>query len=629
MSTDRWGIEDGYRGVDQQWHPVSDSTREALRAAMGAGDEDGPPAGPGVRFVTAGQTVSLDEPRHVALEDGTALGPTRTLAADLPLGYHALLDDDGGEERLVVVPARAHLPAALRLWSVGVQLYGARSRASWGIGDFGDLAFLARQARRWGASLLAVNPLYDASTAPKLEPSPYLPTTRQWLHPIYLRIEDVPGMGSIEDLDALASDGRALNGGTRIDRDAVWRVKAAALRRLWSQGRGVSDDPAFRRWQADQGEALERHATYRALADEHGPNWHRWPEKWRHPDTPAVAAWVEHHRDIVDFWAWLQWLTESQRSRAEAELVLLTDLPVGVDPDGSDAWRWQDVLATTVHVGAPPDTFAPQGQDWAAAPFIPWRLRACAYQPFVELLRAACRPGGALRIDHVMGLFRVFWVPTGLPPTDGGYVRFPGTELIDLVALESVRAGTVIVGEDLGTVEPAVRERMAERSILSTTVVLFTDDPPEDYPWRTMATATTHDLPTVAGAWSGQDERSGAAAGQPVDHAEAATMRRRLAAAAGVGDDAPVDVLNLRLHEALGASPAALVSVALDDLLELTERPNRPGTTTDQHPNWSGALPVAVEDVVDDPAVSAVVHAIDEARRSPPPEPPDGPSPRS
>ena len=284
-------------------------------------------------------------------------------------------------------------------------------------------------------------------------------------------------------------------------------------------------------------------------------------------------------RDRVAFHAWLQLLvTEQLDAASRSGPRLIQDLAIGVDPGGADAWLWQDLLAPGFSIGAPPDEFEPDGQRWGLPPWMPNRLRDTGYRPLAEILRAAMVAGGGLRIDHVMGLSRLFWVPDGGTPADGVYVRFPGRELLELVALESARAAAVVVGEDLGTVEPGYREALHETGILSTRLVWFEDAPPEEWPRQALAMVTTHDLPTLAGMCLGVDRP--------------AAMWDRLQRLVTAPDQLPAARVAEAVHRRIGASPAVLAAATLEDLLGVVERPNVPGTLDAERPNWSRALPL-------------------------------------
>jgi 4-alpha-glucanotransferase len=306
---------------------------------------------------------------------------------------------------------------------------------------------------------------------------------------------------------------------------------------------------------------------------------------------------------------WVQFLFDGQRRRAEDPLPLLTDLAIGVDPDGADAWALQDLLAGDVRVGAPPDEFNRAGQDWGLPPFVPHALRAAGYGPVAALWRAAMGHGGGLRIDHAMGLFRLFWIPPGGGPADGAYVRYRGDEMLAVLAIESQRAGAVVVGEDLGTVEPEVRTALAEAGVLSYRLVWFEDELPEAYPAQALAAVSTHDLPTVAGVWSGEDAADQRAAGIEPDEGALERLRGRLIGLTGLGPETPVEDVIVAAHERLAGAPSALVALSMEDALALRQRPNLPGTTVER-PNWSAALPVPLAEVFTDPLVTRVAGAM-------------------
>lgn len=603
-TADAWGIVSGYHDALGAWRETPPETRAALLAAMGAdGADAGPPPEAPVRVLrrdpdpiphSALRIPQWDGPAELRLEDGTVLRVNDALPPDLPYGYHELRPLNGGAPvRLIVSPGRCHLPEPLRAWGWAVQLYAARSAQSWGIGDLADLRRLARWSRaELGAGVLLVCPLHAPAPVLPQEPSPYYPTSRRYRNPLYLRVEEVPGAAEAGlDLERLAAAGRALNRDRRIDRDAVFRLKMAALERLWARFRG---DPAFDRYRLAQGTALAQFAAFCVLAERHGPDWRRWPPEHRHPDAPAVGRLTGDRADRVTFHAWLQWLLDAQLARAAAELPVVQDLPIGFDPGGADAWAWQDVVADGVSVGAPPDGFNTRGQDWALPPFVPHKLRAAAYEPFVQTLRAALAHAGALRIDHVMGLFRLFWIPRGAEPAHGTYVRYPAEDLLAIAALESHRAGAFVVGEDLGTVEAGVRERLAEHRILSTRLLCFEADSPVHFPHLSVAAYSTHDLPTTAGLWTGAELRAQEGLGAHGNPRGARELHERLRALTGLPPEAPAGQAIEGVYRRLAEAPSALLTATLDDAFAAEERPNVPGTIT-EWPNWSIALPGSLE----------------------------------
>ncbi len=608
-----WGIDAGYWDASGSWQQPAPSSLEAVAAAMGAGpgQPHPPPIDVPLWCVRRGEVHRLQSPCAVVLEDGTDLGVLTALPPDVPLGYHELRAGDGGPAtRLVVSPGRCHLGEDLHTWGWAVQLYAARSRASWGIGDLADLRRLCAWSEGQGARVLALNPLHAPGPALPQQPSPYYPSSRRYRSPLYLCVEEVPGAERLgPDLDGLARAGRALNDARLIDRDQVWRLKASALARCFAVFGGDADFDAYR---LEQGTSLEEFATYCAIAEVHGNGWQGWPAPLQRPDSDAVARFAAEASDRVDFHAWLQWLLDRQLARAGA-LPLVEDLAVGFDAGGADAWAWQDLLALGMRVGAPPDQFNSAGQDWGLPPFVPWKLRAAGYHPFIETIRTAMRNAGGLRVDHVMGLFRLYWIPLEGGPRSGTYVRYPARELLDILALESHRARAFVVGEDLGTVEDSVRTELARRRVLSYRLLWFEPGPPERYPREALAAVTTHDLPTVAGVWSGADlsaQRSCDLAPNEEGHAE---LRARLVRAAGVGEDAPVDEVTEGAYRALARAPSRVIVATLDDALGVEERPNMPGTL-DEWPNWSLALPLPLEEIEADPRPSAVAKAIGTAR---------------
>jgi 4-alpha-glucanotransferase len=600
-------VAEGYSDAAGTWREPPASTLDAVLTALGAADER-PSGGSPVVTARPGAVVAPERTAQLVLEDETelTLDAGQPLPPDLPLGYHSLIDaDDGSRRTLVLSPGVCMLPANAPTWGWAVQVYAVRSTSSWGIGDLVDLATLARwSTAELGAGLLLVNPLHAAVPVVPQDASPYYPSSRRYRNPLYLRVEEVPGAGELgAELGEPARAGRALDEDRRIDRDAVFNLKMPALARLWERFGG---DDRFDVWRAEQGHALEAYATFCVLSEEHGRPWHSWPSGLRHPAGADVAAFRERNRGRVDFHCWLQWLLDEQLARASVEVPVVHDLAVGFDPGGADAWEWQDVLAHGMSVGAPPDEFNTRGQDWGLPPFDPWRLRAASYRPFVETVRSAFRHAGGLRLDHVMGLFRLFWVPHGATPADGTYVRYPAADLLDIVALESHRAGAYVVGEDLGTVEDEVRAELAARRILSYRLLWFEDRDPADWPERALAAVTTHDLPTVAGLWSGRDLQHQRDADMAPNEGGEAALREKLGRLCGLERDAPPEEAVIGAYAALSRAPSLLLAASLDDALAVEERPNMPGTV-DEWPNWSIALPVPLERIRDDPDRKSVV----------------------
>ncbi|HXT59566.1 MAG TPA: 4-alpha-glucanotransferase, partial [Pirellulales bacterium] len=502
MTTDPWGIDDGYEDVHGRLHETSSETRDAILAAMGADQERPPAADDAVRVVRPGQAASLGA-GELTLEDGTRVEIADRAPADLPPGYHRFRPRGSEKETLLIAsPCECRLPLH-PLWGWAVQLYAARSADSWGIGDFADLRRLAEWSRTLGAGMLLVNPLHATSPVDPRQASPYYPSSRRFRNPLYLRVEEAPGASQAGlDLESPAAAGRALNFERYIDRSAAFELKRQALETIWDR---FSGDVEFHRYCAEQGRALEEFAAFCCLAERHGGDWRQWPAEWRRADKSAIRRAAEQQPGRFAYHQWVQWLLDEQLARAAKAAPFVQDLPIGIDPGGADAWVWQDELAAGCSVGAPPDMFNTLGQDWGLPPFIPHKLRQAGYRPFVETIRATLRHAGGLRIDHVMGLFRLYWIPQGMGAQHGAFVRYRPEELLAIVALESQRAEAFVVGEDLGTVEPGVRERMAEHGLLSYRVLWMEEGPPQEYPELAMVAVTTHDLPTIAGLESGRD----------------------------------------------------------------------------------------------------------------------------
>jgi len=608
VSAAEWGIQKRWQDAHDGWHEVSDETVASVLEAMGTDGDGSPPAGR-TQFVSPRRAPAVEGPADLLLENGETVRIEGPLPAELPLGYHALVDlDDGHRTDLIVSPGRCPLPPSAPAWGWAVQLYALRSGESWGMGDLGDLRRLGRwSAQELGARLILVNPLHAAHPTLPQSTSPYFPSSRRFRNPLYLRVEDVEGAESLENLSELAAAGRALNRERHIDRDAVFGLKMRALDQLWESFRG---DEAFDTWRQGQGEALADYAAFCVLAEEHGPDWRGWPAAAQHPDGADVAAVREDRYGRWRFHQWLQWLVDRQLQAASADIGVMHDLAVGVDPAGADGWLWQDQLALDMAVGAPPDEFSSQGQSWGLPPFDPWRLRTAGYQPFIQTIRATLGHAGGLRLDHVMGLFRLWWIPRGVSAAEGAYVRYCSDDLLDIVALECHRAGAYAVGEDLGTVEDHVRTELADRGVLSYRLVWFEDAPPAEYPVQALAAVTTHDLPTIAGLWTGSDLADQKRIGQEPNEKGIQALRDRLRGVTGVADDAPVDEVVTATYEALSGASCMLLTAGLDDALGVQERPNMPGTL-EEWPNWRIALPIPLEEIENDPRPRAVAAALD------------------
>ena len=570
------------------------------------------------------------------------------LPADLPLGYHRLHLSSGAEEfdaPLIVTPAWLGLPARMgsaRAWGLATQLYSVRSEGSWGTGDLADLADLAVWAgSRHRAGFILVNPLHAAAPTKPMEPSPYLPTSRRFVSPLYLRVEAIREFGLLPKRGPVHKLQESLRARVRkadiIDRDSAWEAKRAALKLVYRVPRSAGRELAFEAYKDREGAALDDFATWCALAEKYGDDWRAWPTGMRHPANPEVATFAERHRDAVDFHRWLQWQLDEQLAVAQSEAVrtgmplgIVHDLAVGVHPSGADAWALQDVLALGVNAGAPPDEFNQLGQDWSQPPWRPDRLEALGYQPFRALIQAILRHAGGVRIDHIIGLFRLWWIPQDAPPTDGTYVRYNHDAMIGIVALEAHRAGAVVVGEDLGTVEPWVRHYLHDRGLLGTSILWFERDgegrPLAAEYWRELclSSVTTHDLPPTAGYLAGEHVRLRHELGlltRPVkqeradDRSERAAWMAELARVGLLGGDPDEEDVIDALYRYLGRTPSRLLALALTDAVGERRTQNQPGTT-DEYPNWRVPLggpdgtPLLLEELFTDRRAAALAEVM-------------------
>ena len=602
-----------------------------------------------------------------------------------PWGYHrlAILQDGTvlGEANFVVVPARCYRSPAVgdgnRVWGAAVQLYALRSGRNWGIGDFTDLATLMAQWGSRGAEVVGVNPLHALFPHNPEHASPYSPSSRCFVNALYLDVEAILDFGecaeALEQARTPEFQSRlaALRDAELVDYAGVAALKLPMLERCFRQFRSrhlagnTQRAQAFRAHQAAYAPALGRHALFEALQEHFHRDdprvwgWPVWPDAYRDPAAPEVARFAEAHAERVEFYEYLQWQAELQLEavgRRSMELGLgvglYQDIAVSIDRGGAEAWANQDLYAVAASVGCPPDAFALRGQDWGLPPIAPERLRAAAYAPFIATLRANMRHAGALRIDHVMALARLFWVPPGGEPADGAYVHYPFDELVGIVALESHRNRCMVIGEDLGTVPDEVRATLAQAGILSYRVFIFERQPsgefksPAEYPADALVTAVTHDLPTLAGYWEGcdlalrqelglfptEELRQEQALARTRDRARllSALEREGLLPEGATGDPASAPQMTseflCRVQEFLARSPSRVLVVQLEDVLGVREQVNVPGTTR-EHPNWRRKLPLALERWPDDPRFTELARRL--AALRPPaqdrPVAPDGP----
>ncbi|MXP20670.1 4-alpha-glucanotransferase [Gordonia sp. HNM0687] len=579
------------------------------------------------RTVQPAQVDEWVEPREV---DGILVGrATFEIPEDLEPGYHRVHALDPATEQtvdrpLIVTPRRLSTADDLldgRRWGLAVQLYSVRSSKSWGVGDFADLAGICEAAASsHGADFVQVNPLHAAQPTAPIEQSPYLPVTRRFVNPLYIRVGDI---AEAADLDkrtrkhlkvlerAFFEENLATD---KIKRNKTFRAKMSALEMIYQRPRSEERDYAYRSFRRREGKGLRKFATWCALAEHFGTDSPKWATRLR--DREYVKRKRRDLADRVDFYMWLQWICDQQLAAAQRAALsagmrigIVADLAVGVARHSADVWMLGDVLARGATVGAPPDGFNQQGQNWDQPPWDPRRLAEAGYEPYRDMLRTVLRHAGGLRVDHILGLFRLWWIPDGKSPADGTYVHYDHDALIGILALEAERAGAVVIGEDLGVFEPYVQEALTARGILGTSILWFEHGPdapvpPEDYRQLCLTSVTTHDLPPTVGYLAGDhiELRSRLGLLETGEAAERARDERDrdavLDLARSRGLLAPDTALTgpdtvEALYRLIAQTPSVLLSVALVDAVGERRIQNQPGTDSSQYPNW--CIPLADE----------------------------------
>jgi len=601
--------------------------------------------------------------RENSIIQGGAAAERIALGGPLEPDYYDLTVD-GERTKVIAVPSGAYLPPIFerqKAWGVAAQLYSLRSAANWGIGDFGDLRRLMQDAQAFGAATVAVNPLHQLHLTNPTSASPYSPNSRLFLNALYL---DVPAAAASLGLQMALNGSIAAESLERlrraelVDYAGVAQLKLQALRALHAAFRKRQEtvpSTEFSAFLQSAGPSLRALAIYEALMEERKSRdpstygWLQWPEEYRDPASPAVDEFARAHAENVEFYEFLQWLADKQLSDAVGlphpmPIGLYRDLAVGVDANSADVWADRAAYCLNVCVGAPPDPLNPRGQNWALPPLDPQVLRMRAYAPYIALLRANMRHAGALRIDHVMGLMRLFCIPAGSTPAEGTYLNYPFDEMLGILALESHRNRCMIVGEDLGTVPEGFRAKLAATRIFGCRLLYFERQsdgafrPPEAYDRDVVASTGTHDVAPLAGYWAGTDlalrERLGLFSDE--QPAEAAFAQRgmdrkrlvrlltdrgflgtneaaRLENAQGAASEDLVFPLILAAYRLLGRSAARLLLVQMEDAVLQREQVNAPGTFQEV-PNWRRRLRVTLEDFAASPHGVTLFRAVEAAR---------------
>jgi len=583
--------------------------------------------------------------------DGSVDAQGQLPAIDEP-GYHQA-DIEGTQLTLAVAPERCFTIADAtgdehaHLWGLAVQLYSLRREGGSGAGDLHGLVQLARAAAAKGADALAISPLHAMFSADGRRYSPYSPSSRVFFNVLYAAPELVLGAEAVRkaaDRSGLRAEAERLEQLELIDWPALAKLRLRLLRTLHLDFRTAASElherfAAFRR---EGGEALENHCRFEALhasftQGDASPSWQHWPQQYRDPKSPAVAEFAERHAQDVEFYAFTQWLASeglaaAQRQCRESgmQIGLIADIAVGADGGGSQAWSRQEELLASVTVGCPPDLLNQKGQGWGISAFSPTGMVKHGFRAFIEMLRANFAHAGGVRIDHVMGLQRLWLVPEGASPAEGAYLSYPIDDLLRLVALESWRHRCVVMGEDLGTVPEGFRERLAERAVMGMQILLFERDgqtfkSAAQWSSTAMGMPTTHDLPTLTGWWQGRDADWQEQLNLLPDGtsredrlAERAEDRRHLAKVLGLDDttEANVEQAVDAAIAFIGRTPAPLIILPVEDALGQLEQANLPGTT-DEHPNWRRRWDAPAERLLDAPIPERRLRVLSSARNNP------------
>jgi len=595
-------------------------------------------------------------------------GKNLSLPTRLPEGYHSLTltqDDQRWHCRVIIAPERCYEPQPLqeakKLWGACVQLYTLRSEKNWGIGDFGDLKAMLPEVAKRGGAFIGLNPIHALYPANPESASPYSPSSRRWMNVIYIDVNAVEDFRLSDEaqawwkLPATQQKLKAARDVEQVDYTAVTELKMTALRMAWKRFAKRHDEPmaAFRYFVDKEGESLYWQAAFDALhahqvkEDKLRWGWPAWPKAYQNIESPEVHAFCQQHADEVDFYLWLQWLAYTQfaecwetSQRDAMPIGLYRDLAVGVAEGGAETWCDRELYCLKASVGAPPDILGPLGQNWGLPPMDPHIIAARAYEPFIELLRANMKNCGALRIDHVMSVLRLWWIPYGETADHGAYVQYPVDALLSILALESKRHRCMVIGEDLGTVPVEIVGKLRKSGVYSYKVLYFENDSektfraPKAYPEQSMAVATTHDLPTLRGYWESGDLTLGNALGlYPDADVLRGLYQDRELAKQGLLDAlhkygalpkraghkaslmSMTSTLSRGMQRYIADSNSALLGLQPEDWLQMSAPVNIPGTST-EYPNWRRKLTTTLEAMFADESVNKLIKDLDKRRKA-------------
>lgn len=655
---------------------LSDDTKRALLAVMDTPGGKAPPLPPVQVFAARSKRQLTPQGNgtfswQLQTEQGknhrgeVQGGEPIALPPRLPQGYHQLTLSKGRQQwqtRIIIAPRRCYIPEPIeqgkKLWGALVQLYTLRSDDNWGIGDFGDLAMMLEEINAYGGDFVGLNPLHALYPAQPENASPYSPTSRRWLNVLYIdvnRLEDFQHSKAAQRWWNTAKTRNALEQARAaefVDYSAVAELKLTALRFAWQryQPRAAAD-VAFQQFIVEGGDHLRYQAAFDGILAERSQQnpdewgWPAWPEGWRNAVLPEVQQWCAEHQDEIQFWSWLQWVAQQQFAicfQISQELGmtvgLYRDLAVGVAQGSAETWQDPTLYKLGASVGAPPDRLGPQGQNWGLPPLDPHVMRARGYQPFIDLLRANMRDCGALRIDHVMALLRLWWIPYGESADKGAYVAYPVHDLLAILALESQRHRCMVIGEDLGTVPKEIVSLLRNSGIFSWKVLFFEQNrdgsyrQPQEYPRQSIASASTHDLPTLTGFWNEDDlilrNKLGHFAKQSMLNTEIKLRYQQRKALLDAMHLAYVShshskstanltmtpTINLSIHRFLAHTNSALLGLQPEDWLGMSSPVNVPGTV-DEFPNWRRKLSVSLEKMFSYKKVTQLLNAVSEGRK--------------